>query len=109
MFEALANYIRWALEMIQLGNILRRKSNIFNIKVEHHSRIRTIGDPNLSPIPYRSVPYRTVAYRTVAYRTVAYRTGPYRTVPYRTVPYRFPLQFLSRSRSLSAKRSVFSA
>ena len=56
MFEALANYIRWALEMIQLGNILRRKSNIFNIKVEHHSRIRTIGDPNLSPIPYRSVP-----------------------------------------------------
>jgi hypothetical protein len=56
MFEALANYIRWALEMIQLGNILRRKSNIFNFKVEHHSRIRTIGDPNLSPIPYRSVP-----------------------------------------------------
>jgi hypothetical protein len=84
MFEALANYIRWALEMIQLGNILRRKSNIFNIKVEHHSRIRTIGDPNLSPIPYRSVPYRTV-------------------------PYRFPLQFLSRSRSLSARRTVFSA
>jgi hypothetical protein len=65
MFEALANYIRWALEMIQLGNILRRKSNIFNIKVEHHSRIRTIGDPNLSPIPYRSVPYRTVPYPTV--------------------------------------------
>jgi hypothetical protein len=60
MFEALANYIRWALEMIQLGNILRRKSNIFNIKVEHHS---TIGDPNLSPIPYRSV--RTVPYSTV--------------------------------------------
>jgi hypothetical protein len=84
MFEALANYIRWALEMIQLGNILRRKSNIFNIKVEHHSRIRTIGDPNLSPIPYRSVAYRTV-------------------------PYRFPLQFLSRSRSLSARRTVFSA
>jgi hypothetical protein len=81
MFEALANYIRCALEMIQLGNILRRKSNIFNIKVEHHS---TIGDPNLSPIPYRSVAYRTV-------------------------PYRFPLQFLSRSRSLSARRTVFSA
>jgi hypothetical protein len=56
MFEALANYIRWALEMIQLGNILRRKSNIFNIKVEHHS---TIGDPNLSPT-YRTVPYPTV-------------------------------------------------
>jgi hypothetical protein len=26
---------------------------------------------------------------------------------YRTVPYRFPLQFLSRSRSLSARRTVF--
>jgi hypothetical protein len=29
------------------------------------------------------------------------------TVPYCTVPYRFPLQFLSRSRSLSARRTVF--
>jgi hypothetical protein len=28
---------------------------------------------------------------------------------YRTAPYRFPLEYLSRSRSLSAKRSVFSA
>jgi hypothetical protein len=31
------------------------------------------------------------------------------TTPYRTVSYRFPLQFLSRSRSLSARRTVFSA
>jgi hypothetical protein len=31
------------------------------------------------------------------------------TTPYRTVPYRFPLQFLSRSRSLSARRTVFFA
>ena len=29
------------------------------------------------------------------------------TTPYRTVPYRFPLQFFSRSRSLSARRTVF--
>jgi hypothetical protein len=31
------------------------------------------------------------------------------TTPYRTVPYRFSLQFLSRSRSLSARRTVFYA
>jgi hypothetical protein len=58
-------------------------------------------------VPYRTVPYRTVPYRTVPYRTVPYRTVLYRTVLYRTVPYRFPLQFLSRSRSLSARRTVF--
>jgi len=28
------------------------------------------------------------------------------TTPYRTVPYRFPLEFLSRSRSLCARRTV---
>jgi hypothetical protein len=49
----------------------------------------TVGSPILSTTPYRSVPYRSV--------------------PYRTVPYRFPLQFLSRSRSLSARRTVVSA
>jgi hypothetical protein len=37
----------------------------------------TVGDPNLSPIPYR------------------------------TVSYHFPLEYLSRSRSLSARRTVF--
>ena len=31
------------------------------------------------------------------------------TTPYRTVPYRFPLQFLSHSRSLGARRTVFFA
>jgi hypothetical protein len=54
----------------------------------------TAGSPILSTTPYRTVPYRTV---------------PHRTVPYRTVPYRFPLQLLSRSRSLSARRTVFFA
>jgi hypothetical protein len=102
------------------------RSNLVKALLEHNN---TVGDPNLSSIPYRTVPYRTVPYRTVPYRTVPYRTVPYRTVPYRTVPlpyrtvpyrtvpyptvpyrtvtYRFPLQFLSRSRSLSARRTVF--
>jgi hypothetical protein len=44
--------------------------------------VLTVGDPNLSSIPYR-------------------------TVAYRSVQYRIPLQFLSRSRSLSARRTVF--
>jgi hypothetical protein len=48
-------------------------------------------------------------HNTVPYRSVPYRSVPYRTVAYRTVPYRFPLQFLSRSRSLSARRTVFYA
>jgi hypothetical protein len=41
-------------------------------------QFHTVGDPNLSSIPYRSVPYR------------------------------FPLEYLSRSRSQSARRTVFS-
>jgi hypothetical protein len=39
-------------------------------------KFNTVGAPNLSLIPYRTVPYRTV--------------------PYRTVPYRLPFEFLSR-------------
>jgi hypothetical protein len=61
----------------------------------------------LNTVPYLTVPYRTVPYRTVPHRTVPYRTVPYRTVPYRTVPYRFPFEHFSRSRSLSARRTVF--
>jgi hypothetical protein len=47
-----------------------------NIKSDTSKNDNTGGDPNLSLIPYRSVPYR------------------------------FPLEFLSRSRSLSARRTV---